>query len=100
MWPPAIPPRHSRQPPPLCPELRLWLLSEQVDLESACADLREGEAPDDAGIAKVAGEHIAAYKLPKEIVYVQQIQRSPSGKADYRWAKQTALRELRGEEPG
>ena len=33
-------------------------------------------------------ESIAAYKLPKDFVFREQIQRSPSGKADYRWAKQ------------
>jgi fatty-acyl-CoA synthase len=37
-----------------------------------------------------ASEHIARYKLPKEIRYVDEIVRSPSGKADYRWAKQVA----------
>ena len=29
-------------------------------------------------------------KLPKAFVFVDQIVRSPSGKADYRWAKQVA----------
>jgi len=42
----------------------------------------------------VAREHIAAYKLPKEFVYVDQITRAPSGKADYRWAKETATKAL------
>ena len=30
---------------------------------------------------------LAAYKLPKEVHYVDEMVRSPSGKADYRWAK-------------
>jgi 3-oxocholest-4-en-26-oate---CoA ligase len=34
-----------------------------------------------------ASEHIARYKLPKHVLFLDKIQRSPSGKADYRWAK-------------
>jgi fatty-acyl-CoA synthase len=34
-----------------------------------------------------AGNHIARYKLPKDVLFLDAIQRSPSGKADYRWAK-------------
>ena len=37
-----------------------------------------------------AANHIARYKLPKEVVFCDRIQRSPSGKADYRWANQVA----------
>ena len=37
-----------------------------------------------------AAKHIARYKLPKDFVYVDHIVRSPSGKADYRWAKSIA----------
>ena len=36
-------------------------------------------------------KEIARFKLPKAFVYVPAIQRSPSGKADYRWARQRAL---------
>jgi acyl-CoA synthetase (AMP-forming)/AMP-acid ligase II len=31
--------------------------------------------------------HVARYKLPKDVLFLDAIQRSPSGKADYRWAK-------------
>ena len=34
-----------------------------------------------------ASQHVARYKLPKDVLFLQAIQRSPSGKADYRWAK-------------
>lgn len=37
-----------------------------------------------------AGTTLARYKLPKEVVFLPWIQRSPSGKADYRWAKAQA----------
>jgi len=53
--------------------------------------LREGAEPDDAALTQVASRHLAAYKLPKVYLYVDEILRSPSGKADYRWAKETAV---------
>ncbi len=33
---------------------------------------------------------LAGYKLPKHLVLVHRVERSPAGKADYRWAKATA----------
>jgi 3-oxocholest-4-en-26-oate---CoA ligase len=36
-------------------------------------------------------KHLARYKFPKAFVHVDQLVRSPAGKADYRWAKQTAM---------
>lgn len=33
---------------------------------------------------------LAGYKLPKHLVLVDKVERSPAGKADYRWAKATA----------
>ncbi|MFG1922937.1 acyl-CoA synthetase [Cryptosporangium sp. NPDC048952] len=35
-----------------------------------------------------SARHIARYKLPKAVIRVPEIARSPSGKADYRWAKE------------
>lgn len=37
-----------------------------------------------------AAQHISRYKLPKAWVFVDQVVRSPSGKADYRWAREVA----------
>ncbi len=34
--------------------------------------------------------NVAGYKIPRALVLVDEIVRSPSGKADYRWAKATA----------
>ncbi len=42
-------------------------------------------------LLKLAGAHLARYKLPKAFVFRDHIQRSPAGKADYRWAKEQAL---------
>ncbi|CAB4610689.1 unannotated protein [freshwater metagenome] len=57
----------------------------------AVVRLKEGKTPDDASILATAEHHIARYKMPKQIVYVAEIVRSPAGKADYRWAKQIAI---------
>ena len=52
----------------------------------------EGAEGDAASIVEHASAHIARYKLPKDVVFVERIQRSPSGKADYRWAAETAVK--------
>ncbi|MCU0268103.1 MAG: acyl-CoA synthetase [Acidimicrobiales bacterium] len=35
-------------------------------------------------------EHVAGYKVPKQVAFVEKVQRSPAGKADYRWARSVA----------
>jgi fatty-acyl-CoA synthase len=37
-----------------------------------------------------ARDQLAGYKLPKHLVVVDRVQRTPAGKADYRWAATTA----------
>ena len=37
------------------------------------------------------GKSLARYKLPKAVVFRAVIERSPSGKADYRWAREQAV---------
>ncbi|CAN5517142.1 acyl-CoA synthetase [soil metagenome] len=56
----------------------------------AMVQLGDGADASDDAILEEAALHLARYKLPKRIVRVDQIRRSPSGKADYRWAKATA----------
>ena len=56
----------------------------------AVVQLAEGAEPDVEGLLAEAATHVARYKLPKDVVFVEQIQRSPAGKADYRWAKAQA----------
>ena len=34
-----------------------------------------------------ARQHLAGYKVPKHVVLVDTVVRSPAGKADYRWAR-------------
>ena len=62
----------------------------------AVVQLAEGTQADQASICEHASAHIARYKLPKEVVFVDKIQRSPSGKADYRWAAETAVKGASG----
>jgi acyl-CoA synthetase (AMP-forming)/AMP-acid ligase II len=57
----------------------------------AVVQLAEGASADGDSIVAHASGFIARYKLPKEVVFVERIQRSPSGKADYRWAAETAV---------
>jgi 3-oxocholest-4-en-26-oate---CoA ligase len=38
-----------------------------------------------------AAQSLARYKLPKAVVFRAVIERSPSGKADYRWAREQAV---------
>jgi acyl-CoA synthetase (AMP-forming)/AMP-acid ligase II len=40
--------------------------------------------------------HLADYKVPKAVVLAPEIARSPSGKPDYAWAKEHAMRALEG----
>ena len=59
----------------------------------AVVQLAEGAVGDQASIVEHASAHIARYKLPKQVMFVERIQRSPSGKADYRWAAEVAAKE-------
>jgi acyl-CoA synthetase (AMP-forming)/AMP-acid ligase II len=55
---------------------------------------REGTTVTAASVADHARTHLAGYKVPRDVVAVDAIVRSPSGKPDYRWGKSTAMREL------
>lgn len=53
--------------------------------------LREGLArPDFAEIKSFLADRLAGYKVPKGLVWVDAVRRSPAGKQDYRWAKEMA----------
>ncbi len=47
---------------------------------------------DRAELERICRQHLSGYKLPKVLFLADQIQRSPAGKADYRWAKDFATR--------
>ena len=56
----------------------------------AVVQLRSGREPTDDDLRATAAEHIARYKLPKAVVRVPVVERSPSGKPDYGWAARVA----------
>jgi acyl-CoA synthetase (AMP-forming)/AMP-acid ligase II len=58
----------------------------------AIVQLRPGSTATAADLLQTAGTRIARFKLPKAFVFVDEIVRSPSGKADYRWAREAARR--------
>ena len=55
-----------------------------------------GPGPDPAELREHCRDHLAGYKLPREVVFVDAVRRSPSGKPDYRWAKDVAVAALEG----
>jgi acyl-CoA synthetase (AMP-forming)/AMP-acid ligase II len=55
---------------------------------AAIVQPRTGRAPSLEDVATHCRTTIAGYKVPRELKVVDAIQRTPSGKADYRWAKQ------------
>jgi fatty-acyl-CoA synthase len=59
----------------------------------AIVRLRNGMRASEAELLEECARHIARYKLPKAFVFKDEIVRSPSGKADYRWAKEQAAGE-------
>ncbi|SOE15351.1 Acyl-CoA synthetase (AMP-forming)/AMP-acid ligase II [Streptomyces sp. 2323.1] len=61
---------------------------------AAVVQLRPGAAPLDlAAIQLHCRTRLAGYKIPRAVVFTDHIRRSPSGKADYRWAKAVAAGE-------
>ena len=61
----------------------------------ALVQLVDGVQASDEDLLEEAARHVARYKLPKSIVRVERVQRSPSGKADYRWAREVAVADRR-----
>jgi 3-oxocholest-4-en-26-oate---CoA ligase len=57
---------------------------------AAVVQAREGMTPDLESVQRHCRTKIAGYKVPRELHLVGLMQRSPSGKADYPWAKRVA----------
>ena len=51
---------------------------------------RAGSVLDDTAVIAHVKRSIADYKAPRRVVFVDEVYRSPSGKADYRWAREIA----------
>lgn len=62
---------------------------------TALVSIRPGFAePTLESIQEACTTQIARYKLPRRVFFVNEIARSPSGKPDYKWAKEEALKRL------
>lgn len=58
---------------------------------AAVVQLREGaRRPSLADVQGHCRSRLAGYKIPRQLVIAESIRRSPSGKADYRWAREVA----------
>jgi acyl-CoA synthetase (AMP-forming)/AMP-acid ligase II len=53
----------------------------------AVIQLRPGDSASDEDIIAGVTAHLASFKLPKALIRVDRVERSPSGKPDYAWAR-------------
>jgi len=53
---------------------------------------REGQSLEQNELIDFCRDHLAGYKLPRQIIVVDEVRRAPNGKADYKWAKAEANR--------
>jgi len=58
---------------------------------TALVAVREGDTLSASDLIESSRNLIAAFKLPRRVIFVDEIVRAPSGKPDYRWAKSRAL---------
>jgi acyl-CoA synthetase (AMP-forming)/AMP-acid ligase II len=58
---------------------------------AAVVHFRDGSTASLQDLQEHSRQHIAGYKVPRKLTTVASIVRSPAGKPDYRWAKDTAL---------
>ncbi len=56
----------------------------------AVVEPRDGHRVTLDDVTAEARRHVAGYKVPRQLVVVDHIERSPSGKPDYPWAKRVA----------
>ena len=56
----------------------------------AVVESTPGTSPTEEGLRTFARTSLAGYKVPKQVLFVDKVVRSPSGKADYRWAAEIA----------
>jgi acyl-CoA synthetase (AMP-forming)/AMP-acid ligase II len=58
---------------------------------AAVVAARQGRTPTLDDLATHARHDLAGYKVPRQLVLVGEVQRTPAGKPDYRWAKDVAI---------
>jgi fatty-acyl-CoA synthase len=59
----------------------------------ALVQVRAGAALDAAEVIAACADRIARYKLPKAVIFVDQVRRTATDKPDYRWAEGLAARD-------
>jgi acyl-CoA synthetase (AMP-forming)/AMP-acid ligase II len=59
---------------------------------TAIVQLAPTVEPDPKALREWCAARLARYKAPRAFVFVDRVQRHPSGKADYRWARSTSER--------
>lgn len=57
---------------------------------AAVVELAAGHTFDGPEFERICRERLSGYKVPKAVYLTDRVQRSPAGKADYRWATQYA----------
>ena len=55
--------------------------------DEGIAKLRAGASASPESLAEECRKHIARYKVPKHFILRERVERGPSGKADYAWAR-------------
>ena len=61
----------------------------------AIASLIDGREASPEAVLAAAGQALAAYKVPRHLVFVDTIPRAPNGKADYPAARELVKRDGR-----
>ena len=60
----------------------------------AVVSLEDSKHIDEDDLVNTTRQSIAGYKLPKKVIFVDEVQRAPNGKANYKWAKNVANKEF------
>ena len=60
----------------------------------AVVSLEDSKQIDEDNLVNATRQFIAGYKLPKKVIFVDEVQRAPNGKANYKWAKNVANKEF------
>ena len=58
---------------------------------TAVLSCKPGKTLDEQALIEFSRGRIAGFKTPRRLVLVDEVRRAPNGKADYKWAKETAL---------
>ena len=66
---------------------------------TAVVSLEPGRTVSEAELQASVRQRLASYKVPKRVVFVPEIPRTPAGKAQYDWARQVVASSATAGEP-